>query len=261
MRALNPRRARPCQTVGGARFVVAAAAAGDPCIAVGSPAGDGMSGWWTLNFAPRFTGPRRPPGCRRSRCAGAHEHPRPRLLQRFGARPQPGASALRPRVPLAMPARVSSTPRASPDIPSHHAPSIDSRTPRAVSAHAARRRPRCPSTRNPSTIDPNHDRKRRHHRARAARSPWGIVASCSCGCSCACTSTASTALMAACVAAGAAGSRRVRRLRSQDRAHAAGRRPRRPSGGARWPCTRHGGRLRFWSDSCRSRCSAWCAYG
>ena len=73
---VNPRSDPPCQTVGGARFVVAAAAAGDPCIAVGSRAGDGMSGWWTLNFAPRFTGPRRPPGCRRLRSAGAGEHPR-----------------------------------------------------------------------------------------------------------------------------------------------------------------------------------------
>ena len=234
------------------RRPVGAAVACTARIAVGRRAGDGMSAWSTLNFGSSFTWPRRPPGCRRSRSAGAGEHPRPRMLQRFGAPSQPISSALRRRVPLAMPARVSSTPRASPDIPSHHAPSIDSRTPRAVSAHAARRRPRCPSTRNPSTIDPNHDRKRRHHRARAARSPWGIVASCSCGCSCACTSTASTALMAACVAAGAVGSRRVRRLRSRGRARAAGHRPRRPSGGARWPRMRRWGRLRFWPHSCRT---------
>ena len=164
--------------------------------------------------------------------AGAREHPRPMLMQRFGARAQPGASALRPRVLLTVPVRVSYTPRASPDIPSHHARSVDSRTPHTVSAHAARHRPRCPSTRNPSNIYPNHGRTPRHHRARAARSPWAIVAWCSCGCSCACTSTATTASMAACVVAGAAGSRRIRRLRSQDRAHAAGRRLRRPSGGA-----------------------------
>ena len=163
-------------------------------------------------------------------------------MLRFGARAQPGASALRPRVLLTVPVRVSYTPRASPDIPSHHARSVDSRTPHTVSAHAARHRPRCPSTRNPSNIYPNHGRTPRHHRARAARSPWAIVAWCSCGCSCACMSTATSASMAARVAAGAAGSRRIRRLRSQDRAHAAGRRLRRPSGGARWPRTRH------WAD-------------
>ena len=116
--------------------------------------------------------------------AGAREHLRPMLMQRFGARAQPGASALRPRVLLTVPVRVSYTPRASPDIPSHHARSVDSRTPHTVSAHAARHRPRCPSTRNPSNIYPNHGRTPRHHRARAARSPWAIVAWCSCGCSC-----------------------------------------------------------------------------
>ena len=129
--------------------------------------------------------------------AGAREHPRPMLMQRFGARAQPGASALRPRVLLTVPVRVSYTPRASPDIPSHHARSVDSRTPHTESAHADRHRPRCPSTRNPSNIYPNHGRTPRHHRARAARSPWAIVAWCSCGCSCACTSTATTASMCA----------------------------------------------------------------
>ena len=114
--------------------------------------------------------------------AGAHEHPRPMLMQRFGAHAQPGASALRPRVLLTVPVRVSYTPRASPDIPSHHARSVDSRTPHTVSAHAARNRPRCPSTRNPSNIYPNHGRTPRHHHARAARSPWAIVAWCSCQC-------------------------------------------------------------------------------
>ena len=193
--------------------------------------------------------------------AGAREHPRPMLMQRFGARAQPGASALRPRVLLTVPVRVSYTPRASPDIPSHHARSVDSRTPHTVSAHAARHRPRCPSTRNPSNIYPNHGRTPRHHRARAARSPWAIVAWCSCGCSCACTSTATTASMAACVVAGAAGSRRIRRLRSQDRAHAAGRRLWRPPGGARWPRTRHWARLRFCPVFAKSRCSAVCVCG
>ena len=40
---------------------------------------------------------------------------------------------------------------------------------RAAGAHDGRHRVTCPSSRNPSTIDPDHARKRRHHRARDAR--------------------------------------------------------------------------------------------
>jgi hypothetical protein len=65
---------------------------------------------------------------------------------------------------------------------------------------------------------------------------------------------------AAADAAAVAAARRVRRLRSTARPHAAGGRARRPCGDARRPCARAWGRRSIWSFCVDRPCSAvWCA--
>ena len=90
---------------------------------------------------------------------------------------------------------------------------------------------------------------------------WSSSASTSCSWPCGCRSASTPARRAAAaVAAAAARWRRVRRLRTTGRAHAAGRRQRRPSGGARWSRTRPGLEVTFCPLLRKSSCSgAWCA--
>ena len=78
-------------------------------------------------------------------------------------------SSIRCRDPVAVPTRASPTPAHRPTYPHSPRGALESHATRAGSAHHVRRRPTCPSTRNPSTIDPKHLRKRRHYYQRAAR--------------------------------------------------------------------------------------------
>ena len=149
------------------------------------------------------------------------------------------------RVRCAVPASPSSALDPSPDYPTHHAGPVDSHGACAAGLYARRHRSTCPSARRPSTIDPEHGRKRRRHRRCAAR-PAFDRASCTRWWRCGCTSTSTSARAAAAAGGSAvAGWRRIRCPRSTDRAHATGGGARPRSRGARWSRTRSMARLRF----------------
>ena len=149
------------------------------------------------------------------------------------------------RVRYAVPASPSSALDPSPDYPTHHASPVDSHGVRAAGAYGRRHRPTCPSARRPSTIDPEHGRKRRHHRPCAAR-PAVQPASPTWWRRCVCTSRSTSARpVTAAGGTAVAGRRRIRRPRPTGRAPSAGGGARPRSGGARCSRTHSMGRLRF----------------